>query len=260
MQQLLKIILCYAIVVTSLVISGCQAPTSTTSPVDTVHIIDSKPIAGPVIRLENPVTSVAEPIKPERNISEYLNPIERQVISLHNELRADPANYAERYLKPLLGKFKGKLLFDTDLPPGVDALTTVEGISAVQEAIAVLQKQKPLTPMIPAHALTLSARDHAKDQSAGRVGHESSDGASLLDRFKRHGKGMRHVAENISYGPYTAVRILNSLLIDDGVADRGHRKALFSPKYHQIGVAISQHRKFGTVTVIHYADKISSKN
>ena len=44
------------------------------------------------------------------------------------------------------------------------------------------------------------------------------------------------------------------LLIDDGVASRGHRHNLFNPDLHQAGAGSAPHRDYRTVTVIDYAD------
>ena len=48
-------------------------------------------------------------------------------------------------------------------------------------------------------------------------------------------------AENISYGKETALGIVLQLLIDDGVASRGHRKNLFGESLGTVGVACDTH-------------------
>ena len=46
--------------------------------------------------------------------------------------------------------------------------------------------------------------------------------------------------------------MVNSLLIDEGVKDLGHRKNILNPNISIIGGAVSYHPKYETVIVIDY--------
>ena len=75
-----------------------------------------------------------------------------------------------------------------------------------------------------------------------------------IDRLNRLGRWQGLIAENISTGEEEARDVVLQLLIDDGVASRGHRKNLFNPGLHQAGAGTAPHRDYRVVTVIDYAD------
>lgn len=172
-------------------------------------------------------------------------PFERQVLVALNAARADPAGYAAD-LKRYRTYFHGKLV----RYPGSDTdLETEEGVEVVDETIAFLGRQAPLAPVAPASLLAASAADLVADQAEGGTGHDSSDGATPGDRARRHGGG-GFVAEVIAYGPADAADVVRQLIIDDGVADRGHRAILYSPELRFAGVACGPHPEYRTVCVI----------
>lgn len=89
------------------------------------------------------------------------------------------------------------------------------------------------------------AQDHANDMAKNNFfGHSGSDGSSMTDRlYRRCSKpsGPTAMAENIGgdfayKGRNHALNTVKSLLIDDGVKSRGHRKAVLSTAYEYIGV------------------------
>ena len=62
------------------------------------------------------------------------------------------------------------------------------------------------------------------------------------------------MAEDLAYGPATAIDVVRELIIDDGVRDRGHRKAIFLPALRVVGVACGPHAAYGTMCAIDFAD------
>ncbi len=172
-------------------------------------------------------------------------PFEQQVLAALNAARTDPAAYAAG-LKQYRTYFHANLL----RYPGQSAdIETEEGVAVVDEAIAFLKRQAPLAPVESAPLFAASARDLVLDQAQGGTGHESSDGSSPADRAKRHGGG-GFVAEVIAYGPVDAADVVRQLIIDDGVADRGHRSILYSPELRFAGVACGPHPEYRTMCVI----------
>jgi uncharacterized protein YkwD len=172
-------------------------------------------------------------------------PFERQVLAALNAARTDPAAYAAG-LRHYRTYFHATLL----RYPGLDAdIETEEGVKVVDETIAFLGRQAPLPPLEGAALFETSAADLVADQAQGGTGHESSDGANPADRARRHGGG-GYVAEVIAYGPVDAADVVRQLIVDDGVADRGHRAILYSPELRFAGVSCGPHPEYRTVCVI----------
>ena len=90
----------------------------------------------------------------------------------------------------------------------------------------------------------MTAKDHATDLAKNNIqGHVSSDGSTLTDRIERRcGKIQAgHWAENIGSdfqveGRNNALKTVLGLIVDDGVANRGHRKNIFSKDYKYVGI------------------------
>jgi uncharacterized protein YkwD len=186
----------------------------------------------------------------------YLTEIERQVIIEINMVRTDPAEYARRYLVPLRSYYHNTLLQF----PGEIALSTNEGIRALDGCIRELQTIKPVSPLSPKKGLTLAARDHARDQAkTGATGHTGSDGSTPGVRLNRYGKWDISVGENINYGNEDAKRIVTSLLIDDGVPSRGHRRNLLNATFKFVGASVGPHRVYGHMCVVDFAGSYRAK-
>lgn len=186
------------------------------------------------------VPSAAYAMTPEYRLS-------RAVIDEINALRADPAGYA-RHLEEYRGYFVGR---DVYLPNSIPYRTR-EGTAAVDEAIADLRRRRPMATLRPEGVLDWAAVDHVADQGPrGGRGHFGSDGRGPTDRAARRGYG-QGVGENISYGQSEARQVVIQLLVDDGVADRGHRHNLFSDRYETIGAGCGGHRSYGNMCVIDF--------
>jgi len=180
---------------------------------------------------------------------EYLTDSERQVIIEINMVRTNPAEYARSFLVPLRSYYRNKLL----RYPGEIAISTNEGIRALDECIKKLQVTKPLSSLSPKKGLTLAARDHARDQAiTGATGHTGSGKSTLGDRLNRYGKWDISAGENIDYGNRDARRIVTSLLIDDGVTSRGHRINLLNGNFKFVGVSIGVHKVYRHMCVMDF--------
>jgi uncharacterized protein YkwD len=132
----------------------------------------------------------------------------------------------------------------------------------VEEAIAFLDKQKQLEPLVWSPSLAESAEELVKDQSAhGGVGHEGSDGNTPESRMNHHAKPQGEFGEVVTYGsfgdPPTARRAVLALIVDDGVKSRGHRTLLFNPHFALAGGAWGTHPIFGRVAVVDLAEQVS---
>ncbi len=175
---------------------------------------------------------------------------DRAVVQEMSDVRVRPKAYA-RYLRELRPYFVGTLW----KRPGRVPLRTDEGVAALDEAIAFLESARPVGPLRFNEGLARAARLHAQDIGPrGSIEHVGADGSRLSDRLNRLGRWQGLVAENISTGEETAREVVLQLLIDDGVASRGHRHNLFNPELHQAGAGSAPHRDYRVVTVIDYAD------
>lgn len=182
--------------------------------------------------------------------ADYLTKIERKIILEINMVRTNPAAYARMFLVPLRSYYHHRLL----QYPGEIAISTTEGIRALDQCIKELQAAKPLSPLSPKKGLTLAARDHAKDQEkTGDTGHTGSDRSTTEARINRYGKWDIAAGENIDYGNGDAKRIVTALLIDDGVPSRGHRRNLLNRSFKFAGVAVGTHRVYRHVCVMDFA-------
>ncbi|NTV01984.1 MAG: CAP domain-containing protein [Chlorobiaceae bacterium] len=182
--------------------------------------------------------------------------MDRAVVAEINLLRSDPAGYGRKYLLPLRKLYQGGLL----CYPGSIPMRTREGVSALDECLRELERTGPLPGLSASRGLTLAARDHVQDQGpTGTIGHTGSDGSSLTSRIERYGQWDLSAGENISYGYRDARKILIALLIDDGVASRGHRKNLLNGSFRTVGVDVGPHRVYGDMCVMDFAGGYRSR-
>ena len=173
-----------------------------------------------------------------------------------NLARTQPRAYAEQ-LRRYRAAFEGLVAHEPD--EDSDELTD-EGVAAVDEAIAFLQRQRPLLPLSPAQALELAAADHAQGQGRdGEIGHDSDDGTSFDQRIERHTAWRGAVAEDISYGEAKPDKVVRQLIVDDGVADRGHRTNIFDPTLQFAGVGCGPHRVYRSMCVIDFAAELQRR-
>lgn len=162
-----------------------------------------------------------------------------------NLARTDPAAYA-RYLEEQLPYYRGRKL----ARPDRTVVLTVEGREAVEEAIRFLRNAPAVKALRWSDVLSSAALDHVKDQGPrGAIGHTGSGGFTLERRLQRRGVNYRLAAENISYGHREAREIVLSLIVDDGVRDRGHRANLFLPNVDAMGVGCGPHKGYGWMCV-----------
>ena len=179
----------------------------------------------------------------------FLGELESSVVDEINLARSNPGAYAS-ILRDYRGYIHGLLLEVPGFEPG----PLKEGRSAVDEAIAFLERQKPMPALFVSRGLSLAARDLAADQGrSGATGHEASDGSSALDRMTRYGAWTGTAGEDVSYGPSFARAIVVALIVDDGLPTRLHRANIFSRDFSVMGVAAGRHPVYGTVCVIDFA-------
>ncbi|MBX9782752.1 MAG: CAP domain-containing protein [Chitinophagaceae bacterium] len=98
--------------------------------------------------------------------------------------------------------------------------------------------RSPLPYLIPDAGIKIMAKTHSVDLAArgGIISHKSSSGKGFIQRIKEAGS-YKCGAENIYSGNRNPLEALVTLLIDYGVADKGHRINLLDPKFEVMGVS-----------------------
>lgn len=178
--------------------------------------------------------------------AKFLSPLENAVIQEINRARTTPQDYS--ILLEQWKKYYDKKLLKL---PGETPLLTNEGVSALLEAIQSLRSMKSVPLLTPSKGMSLAAKDHVKDfVSTGTSPHVGSDHSQPWERAKRYGTWQKVFGEMISLGHDKARNIVMSLVIDDGVSHRGHRKNMFNPDFRSIGVACGDHPDYRIICVI----------
>jgi len=181
----------------------------------------------------------------------YIPEWEYEVLIEMNLARTNPKKYIE-FLKERRGYYQKEGYYL--LPNSNIRMLTNEGVSAVDEAIRVLSKQKPVGPLSLSKGMSMGAKDHVDDTGPrGLTGHYGTDKSSPFDRIDRYGKWKSTAGENISYGETLGRHVVLQLIIDDGVPSRGHRTNLYNPDFKVTGIACGAHKVYRTMCVIDYA-------
>lgn len=182
--------------------------------------------------------------------------VENDFYTTLNNLRQDPQSFIG-HLEDFKKLFKGDILYR----PGEIPLQTVEGVSAIDECIEDLTKTKPLEPLKRADELDRAARAHCDDIGPkGLTSHDGTDGSNCSDRIERYCEWEETCAENLDFGSKNGFNCLISLLIDDGVQGRGHRKNLLSNKVRYVGIAGGNHKEYEGCLVVDFVGNYRSKD
>jgi hypothetical protein len=183
--------------------------------------------------------------------ADFLTPMERDLGRALDELRRAPKGYA-RVLRAHRARFDGKQV----LAPGETVpIMTIEGTAAVDEAIAAVSRTEALEALEVSPALSRVARAHAEALGrSGAVDHTSADGKQPHERMEAAGRLDGRSGENIGTGYADGAMMLLSLVVDDGVPSRGHRKNLLEPDFRVIGIGCAKHAAYRWVCVLDLAE------
>ncbi len=173
-----------------------------------------------------------------------------QVLVEINLARTNPTAYVG-FLRQFRTQFQGK---NYRQPGSPVLIQTTEGVRAVDEAIRVLSRQKPMQPLSWSDGLAAAAAELVEDEGeSGETGHVGRTSGSPQERIERHGKWQGRIGESIGYGPDKARAMVMQLIVDDAVPDRGHRKSILTPAFRTAGVACGPHSRYGTICTIDFA-------
>ncbi len=206
-----------------------------------------------------PNSSVAQP--PALNIATVpMDQCEQQLFEEINAARKNPAAYVS-YMLEYRSYYHDKLV---RFPDG-RIIVTKEGVAALDEAIAFVRSLTPVALLEVRRGMMSGAKLHLEDmKKSGRFGHIGSNGSKPEDRLNLFGTWQETVGEYLVYESRSARNDVIGMLIDDGVATRGHRKNIFKPEFRVIGIALDPPAKERTMAVITFAggfvDKVDNKS
>ena len=174
----------------------------------------------------------------------YLSSLEKDVLLELNKVRSNPRQYARLYVAPMLKHFNGKLFTPSNIE-------TKEGVKAVNECIRELEKTPKLDVLMPDQELYNAAFRHTSLQSkTTEIGHDSPNGETFEHRLRK--LRFSNTAECISYGENDAAGIVISLLVDDGVSSRGHRRIILNPRLSAVGISAGGHKAYSTMCTLDF--------
>lgn len=224
--------------VATLLLGACAGP-ATSPGTEPSGLIDTA-ARGMAGRPDVPVTRLKE-----CSLSASQKATQQAMLDELNLVRTQPARYAALVEANYAGLGEDRIY----LRDGVRIRMT-EGLSAVREAVAFLKQVRPVPPLRAFGCLSAAAQAHVRDQGPrGTIGHAGGDGS---DPSRRAAKALGRKAacgENISYGPESPREHVIGLIVDDGVANRGHRENIFLAEYRSFGAAVGPHKVYRQMAV-----------
>jgi uncharacterized protein YkwD len=160
----------------------------------------------------------------------YMTHDEKQVIFYMNLARINPKLFAETYLQ----EYRDSVKEDGTLTSSMSS-----SITSLQKELRSIGSTQALHPLKELYG---SASDHAKKTGrTGEVGHDDYEQrfAAITKKYNSYATG-----ENCDYGTRDPLAIVLGLLIDDGVANLGHRKNILNTNFTYVGVSIAPHKKY----------------
>ncbi|MFQ5937004.1 MAG: CAP domain-containing protein [Acidiferrobacterales bacterium] len=180
---------------------------------------------------------------------DYLSALEREVVLEINLARSSPDLYVS-FLEEWQSYYRGRRIERSGKP----AIVTEEGVVAVEEATRFLRSMGSLPLLRPSLGMSQGSKDHVNELGpVGAVGHKGIRGSWPTDRVNRYGRWRQTIGESIYYGRSKAREIVIWLIVDDGVPSRAHRRNIFDPAFHFIGVGCGAHATYGTMCVLTFA-------
>jgi len=148
---------------------------------------------------------------------------EQNMVKEINLMRANPKAYIP-YIKAYIDNMKKE--------GGWGASYIAQEEAAANELIAELNKLGPLSQLKAKEDLYQVAVQHGNDlKGMGNVTHTGSNGSSPFDRIDK-GTDLSGGNENLVGGLNTVRESVITLLIDNGIPNRGHRKTLLNPAWN----------------------------
>jgi LysM repeat protein len=166
---------------------------------------------------------------PPMSATTSMNSDEMSMINEINLVRSNPAGYIfhiEKYI--------------TDLQKDGN---NASAIASARELIAELYRMPAVATLQPLECVYQSAKKNGLDQlKRGTPDHQGSDGSMPWDRIIRECPSLKDGNENLLGGVSDIRTIVITLLVDDGIQSRGHRRNLLQADWRYVAC-----HKIGTV-------------
>ncbi len=178
-------------------------------------------------------TSVRNPTMnaptPPMSATTSMNSEEMSMINEINLVRSNPAGYIfniEKYI--------------TDLQKDGN---NASAIASARELIAELYRMPIVATLLPLECVYQSAKKNGLDQlRRGTPDHQGSDGSMPWDRIIRECPSLKDGNENLVGGIADIRTAVITLLVDDGIQSRGHRRTMLQSDWRYVAC-----HKIGTV-------------
>ena len=177
-----------------------------------------------------------------------LSDYDKNLIREVNQLRTNPAQYAEKLIKNK-AYFKGNTWEHPDLKAGI---ATQEGPAGYDDAIRFLKAAKPVGGLIPSKGLTKIAQNMCRAYSRDKE-------VDIDAEIEKLGTFDGEFGTLVEYGGRTPEMTVINLVVCDGDKTRGYRKTLFEPTVKKIGVSNGIHKVFKTISVVISCDVFENK-
>ncbi len=170
-----------------------------------------------------------------------------------NKARSNPSGYSKK-LADRKKHLTGKILRLKNRTP----FMMIEGQPVIDEAIEELKASDSLEELSHSPGLQKVAVKQLTDLIQNpRLGHYGKNGSDLRTRLAKYGRS-EFAAENITYWDQTPEEAVLTMLIDDGVASRLHRKNLLDSRFTMIGTACGKGKQSRFICVVVLADKFEN--
>lgn len=161
-----------------------------------------------------------------RNVA-YMDTVEKEIIMYCNLARLYPKKFSEIEVANYWGT--------------KESPNHYQNSENRKSLIRDLESMKPVAALQPDSLLTEMAT--CFQQELNKTGNTGHDRKICKEDY---------MAENCSFGKFTAKDVVMQLLIDEGIISLGHRKNILNIEYTKLGVAFGEHKVYRKCAVMDF--------
>lgn len=170
--------------------------------------------------VKQPTSSSPKPPSSTKNMTNMTSE-EMQMVDEINLVRSNPAGYIP-YIQAYINDQKAN-----------GGMGNPE--ASANELIQELRNMPKLNTLQTTQCIYEAARKHGQDQiKMGSADHTGSDGSHSWDRVKRECPQLKDGNENLVGGPSDIRKAVITLLVDDGIESRGHRRTMLQNDWQYV--------------------------